>query len=368
MNATPYPWFPSFYRKWKMFIIILILQTVINKKEEKAHVWRHVQLVCAFFLISILKICFFLSLALPPFLWPFFFFLKGSLSKSNTVSLSMTQLQSPALWSGPSILSPTSWLFKRAKAQQCSFLNTQIHPSTNRGTAVGQKSVSLSLSLQLSFLTLDSDTPTPITHAPAQTLLYLCCSLSLSVNLSLSLSQRGRCLAQEPLSLTVSISDCLSLSLSTPHLCVQLPHLSFVPFLTLTPSVSYLTLSTPPPSFTFFSPSPATSSAVALHPVVPCLPSIFAATQSLSPPLPFASLPDETWLMPSLGFGPSLLPHTHTHRRGHHDEPKGDCHYLKQGIQVEGGNGRFGQKGRAHPCLRGDRLGEPLGGEHELVH
>lgn len=39
----------------------------------------------------------------------------------------MWQLQSPAPWPGLSILSPTSWLFKRAKAQQCSFLNTQIH-------------------------------------------------------------------------------------------------------------------------------------------------------------------------------------------------------------------------------------------------
>ncbi len=112
-----------------------------------------------------------------------FYFLKGSISKSNTVSLSMRQLQSPALWSGPSILSPTSWLFKRAKAQQCSFLNTQIHPSTNRGTAVWQKSLSLSLSLSLplffslscscshsltlSFPTLDSDTLPPlITHPP----------------------------------------------------------------------------------------------------------------------------------------------------------------------------------------------------------
>lgn len=39
----------------------------------------------------------------------------------------MWQLQSPAPWSGLSILSATSWLFKRAKAQRCSFLNTQIH-------------------------------------------------------------------------------------------------------------------------------------------------------------------------------------------------------------------------------------------------
>lgn len=68
------------------------------------------------------------------FLLPFLFFLfwKGSLFKSNSVCLSMWWLQSPALWSGLSILSPTSCLFKRAKAQQCSFLNTQIHKHQER--------------------------------------------------------------------------------------------------------------------------------------------------------------------------------------------------------------------------------------------
>lgn len=50
-------------------------------------------------------------------------------------------------------LSPTSWLFKRAKAQRCSFLNTQIQPRTNRGTAVWQKSTPA-----LFFL--------PISHSP----------------------------------------------------------------------------------------------------------------------------------------------------------------------------------------------------------
>lgn len=119
----------------------------------------YVYCIFSFFLIFPFSFCL-------PFHLSFFLILKGSLSKSNTVSLSVRQLQSPAPWSGPSILSPTSWLFKRAKAQQCSFLNTQIHPSTNRETAVWQKSLSLSLSLTLSiclslclsllFLTLDS--------------------------------------------------------------------------------------------------------------------------------------------------------------------------------------------------------------------
>lgn len=39
----------------------------------------------------------------------------------------MWRLQSLAPWSDLSILSPTSWLFKRAKEQERSFLNTQIH-------------------------------------------------------------------------------------------------------------------------------------------------------------------------------------------------------------------------------------------------
>lgn len=50
----------------------------------------------------------FLSIFFLPFFFLFFFpflfcFLKGSLSKSNTVSLSMWRLQSPAPWSGLSI-------------------------------------------------------------------------------------------------------------------------------------------------------------------------------------------------------------------------------------------------------------------------
>ena len=71
-----------------------------------------------------------------------------------------------APWSGPSILSPTSRLFKRAKAQRCSFLNTQIHPSTNRGTAVWQRSLSLRLSLALLHYLSSPWTLTP-PHHPA---------------------------------------------------------------------------------------------------------------------------------------------------------------------------------------------------------
>lgn len=130
---------------------------------------RHVKLMHVF-LFDFLSFPLLSRLSFFFFVFRSFCFLKGSLSKSNTVPLSVRQLQSPAPWSGPSILSPTSWLFKRAKAQQCSFLNTQIHPSTNRGTAVWQKSPSLSLilpPLPLSFLTLDSDTLPPlITHPP----------------------------------------------------------------------------------------------------------------------------------------------------------------------------------------------------------
>lgn len=66
-----------------------------------------------------------ISISIPLFENLFFFWKAVSLNPS--VGLSMWQLQSPILWSGLSILSPTSWLFKRAKAQQCSFLNTQIH-------------------------------------------------------------------------------------------------------------------------------------------------------------------------------------------------------------------------------------------------
>lgn len=171
MNATPFSRLSSCSLHsglWKMLIVMLIVQTPIDIGEQS----NTLQLCQAY------VYCMFLSLSLIPIFIPvfcvfvsfifLFCFLKGSLSKSNTVSHSMRQLQSPASWSGPSILSPTSWLFKRAKAQQCSFLNTQIHPCTNRGTAVWQKSPPPpSLSLSPSLLTLDSDTlALLITHPP----------------------------------------------------------------------------------------------------------------------------------------------------------------------------------------------------------
>lgn len=162
--------------------------------------------------------CFFLSFILSLSLT--LFLLKGSLSKSNTVSLSVRQLQSSAPWSDPSILSPTSWLFKRAKAQQCGFLNTQIQPSANRGTVVWQKILSLSLSHFLSLpwtLTLSPLSLPTLLHRPHYTRI-------------------------------------LFSSLPLPSKCTapSLYNLSFVLSLTLTPSVSYLTLSIPLPSFTFF--------------------------------------------------------------------------------------------------------------------
>lgn len=207
-----------------------------------------------FFLFScnIFSICF-------PFLLSFilrFFILKGSLSKSNTVSRSVRQLQSPALWSGPSILSPTSWLFKRAKAQQCSFLNTQIHPSTNRGTAVWQKSLSFSFTLS---------------HSPALPLSHLGLWHPL-----LSLPT----LLHRPHYTRILLS--LSLHPSVSHLTGQLPHFTIhLPLLLLCSLyLSVIVLSIPLPSFTFFFLSPATSAVLTLY---------LALYSDVLPPLYFCS-------------------------------------------------------------------------------
>lgn len=154
-----------------MLIVIVIWRTDANVEGAECDVrGESVQriLLLSFFLsfsFHIISVFLFFYFSLSFILC--FFFLKSRLSKSNTVSRSVRQLQSPALWSGPSILSPTSWLFKRAKAQQCSFLNTQIHPSTNRGTAVWQKSLSSSLSR--------SSTLSPhlgLWHSPSSPLLF----------------------------------------------------------------------------------------------------------------------------------------------------------------------------------------------------
>lgn len=198
-----------------------------------------------------------------------FFILKGSLSKSNTASRSVRQLQSPALWSGPSILSPTSWLFKRAKAQQCSFLNTQIHPSTNRGTAVWQKSLSFSFTLS---------------HSPAPPLSHLELSLSLPT------------LLHRPHYTRILLS--LSLHPSVSHLTGQLPHFTI--------HLSVIVLSIPLPSFTFFFYPQLLqlSSLFTWHSILmSCLLFIFAAAQSLSPPLTYTPI----------SMLPFLIPHTQRH-------------------------------------------------------
>lgn len=51
----------------------------------------------------------------------------------------MWRLQSLAPWSGLSVLSPTSWLFKRAKEQERSFLNTQIHVCRRRDRCLAKE-------------------------------------------------------------------------------------------------------------------------------------------------------------------------------------------------------------------------------------
>lgn len=77
---------------------------------------------------------------------PFFFFLKGSFFKSKHLPQHVAA-SNPLLWSGLSILSPTSWLFKRAKAQQCSFLNTQIHVHQDRDHCLAKEPPAPSLRL-----------------------------------------------------------------------------------------------------------------------------------------------------------------------------------------------------------------------------
>lgn len=234
-----------------------------------------------------------------------FFILKGSLSKSNTVSRSVRQLQSPALWSGPSILSPTSWLFKRAKAQQCSFLNTQIHPSTNRGTAVWQKSLSFSLTLS---------------HSPALPLSHLGLWHPL---LSLPI------LLHRPHYTRILLS--LSLHPSVSHLTGQLPHFTIhLPLLLLySLYLSVIVLSIPLPSFTFFFYPQLLqlSSLFTWHSILmSCLLSIFAAAQSLSPPLTYTPI----------SMLPFLIPHT----QQHHTKSRWDAitleRELKWKVAIEG--------------------------------
>lgn len=262
-----------------------------------------------------------------------FFILKGSLSKSNTVSRSVRQLQSPALWSGPSILSPTSWLFKRAKAQQCSFLNTQIHPSTNRGTAVWQKSLSFSFTLS---------------HSPALPLSHLGLWHPL-----LSLPT----LLHRPHYTRILLS--LSLHPSVSHLTGQLPHFTIhLPLLLLCSLyLSVIVLSIPLPSFTFFF----------------SIPSYFSCPHSL---------PGTLFWCPASSL---FLQQLNLYRRLWLTLRSRCCHssyHTRNGITLSPDGMPLPWKGswserwllkvwwtsHAHPCLNEGWLLGPLGGEHELVH
>ena len=235
---------------------------------------------------------FFLSFILLFFILFLFFLLFWKAVSLNPIQFlsAWGSFKALAPWSGPSILSPTSRLFKRAKAQRCSFLNTQIHPSTNRGTAVWQKSLSLHLSSTI-FPHLGLWHSPPLLSLP--TLLHIPHPTSLLPSLSLSL----------PFSLSLSLSPSL-FSLNT-----YLPlsyNLSFVASLALTHPLH-------PSTIIYRFPSPATSAVLALHPAlhpsVPCLP--FLSVVQLNPYrrlcLFFLHLTlDVKWLMPSLGSGPSF--------------------------------------------------------------
>lgn len=144
-----------------------------------------------------------LSLSLIPICSPvlcFFFFLSfifffPSFAFRKAVSLNPIQFLSacggfkaPLRGQACRSLSPTSWLFKRAKAQRCSFLNTQIQPRTNRGTAVWQKSTPAPFFLPLSSpwtLTLSpSSLPTLLRRPHYTQILALSLFSPLSYNLS----------------------------------------------------------------------------------------------------------------------------------------------------------------------------------------
>lgn len=246
---------------------------------------------------------------------PILLFLKGSLCKSNRVSPSVRQLQSPAPWSGPSILSPTSWLFKRAKAQQCSFLNTQIHPSTNRGTAVWQKSLSLYLSRSIfPHLGLPHS---PSSHYP-------------------------------PSSIDLIIPGYSSLSFS--------PQLFLIQFISHTHSLSPVLCHHLPFSIRNYFSCPRSSSGTPSHCPVPplylCCNSIPIAASA------FRLTLSVKWLMPSLGSGPSLLPHT----QGHHAEPRGDAVTSDRELKCSGATEGFGEQAVPTHVWGEAGLGGPLVG------
>lgn len=233
----------------------------------------------------------------------------------------MRQLQSAALRSGPSILSSTSWLFKRAKAQRCSFLNTQIRPGTYRGTAVWLKSPSLSLSPSLP--TLDFDTPLPssshypsLLHRPHYTLLLSPPSLSF------------------PPTLLV-----LSLNIVTPS-----------PFPTLASSISHLTPSRSPPLFNIRPIYLHLGDSESLHPALHsycAIPLLHVCCISDPVSISACLALRVEWLMPRLGSWPSC-PTTHADishwtRRG--------CFYFRKGcwrlaVVVVGG---FGEQAMPTP-------------------
>lgn len=147
-----------------MLIVMLIFQTRMSEmktrrlSERVAPMYFYIELFCLLISISI------------PLFEIFLFFLKGSLFKSNRVCLSMWRLQSLTPWSGLSILSPTSWLFKGAKEEERSFLNTQIHVCRRRDRCLAKEPPYRPLLLPILFplflLTLGSDSRPLIIHPP----------------------------------------------------------------------------------------------------------------------------------------------------------------------------------------------------------
>lgn len=140
----------------ELYIVMLILHAVMRQHTHT--VWRMYNLfVLHIFCGSFMFLC--ISVLFHSL------FLKGSQSPSNTVFSQQEAVQSAAPRSGPRILSPSSRLFKRAKAQQCRFLNTQVL-ITNRGLAVWQKSLFLSLALSFFHSLASPWTLTPSSHYP----------------------------------------------------------------------------------------------------------------------------------------------------------------------------------------------------------
>lgn len=149
----------------KMLIVMLIFQTHMRVMKNKT--WK--RSCCTeptYVHVELFPLDFYLHLH-PSLL----FFLKGSLSL-NPIAFASACGGFKALLRGQAwpILSPTSWLFKRAKAQQCSFLNTQIHVHQQRDHCLAKEPPAPSHCLVLS-LSLSRSSPWTL-HLSLPTLLY----------------------------------------------------------------------------------------------------------------------------------------------------------------------------------------------------